>query len=70
MVDTDCTGKLSKSEWLAKYGNDDEFGEADQDQDGVIDLNEFLAFQAKRAKRDNDRQAGRHGTQRRRNGSI
>ena len=52
MVDTDCTGKLSKSEWLAKYGNDDEFGEADQDQDGVIDLNEFLAYQATRAKRD------------------
>ena len=38
--------KLSREEWVAKYGNHDRFDEYDANGDGVVDADEFLAGQA------------------------
>jgi len=40
-LDTNKDGKIDREEWIAKYGNDDEFDSFDLDGDGFIDVHEF-----------------------------
>jgi len=45
MLDTNHDGKISREEWIARYGNDTGFLAYDLNGDGVIDADEFLAAQ-------------------------
>ena len=38
-------GKLSRAEWIAKYGTDAGFDAYDLDGDGFVDAQEFVAAQ-------------------------
>merc|ERR1711865_751348 len=40
-LDADGDGKISREEWIARYGSDAGFDQYDLDGDGIIDANEF-----------------------------
>ena len=40
-LDADGDGKITREEWIAKYGNDDGFDQYDLDGDGIIDGESF-----------------------------
>ncbi len=40
-ADTDRDGKLTRKEWIAKYGSNAGFDEVDLNGDGVVDEDEF-----------------------------
>jgi len=42
-IDANNDGKISREEWIARYGDDSLFDQYDLDGDGVIDPDEFLA---------------------------
>ena len=45
-MDTNNDEKLSREEWIARFGNDNLFDAYDTDRDGVIDPMEWLQGQA------------------------
>jgi Ca2+-binding EF-hand superfamily protein len=51
-VDIDRDGKLSRSEWKAKYGSLEDFADFDVDGNGTIDADEFAEAMAKKRSAD------------------
>jgi len=49
-MDLDHDGKISRDEWIMKYGSDAGFDQYDLDGDGVISPDEWLAGQAQERK--------------------
>merc|ERR1711990_969615 len=41
-ADANKDGKLSRAEWIARFGSDDHFDEYDLDHDGFVDADEFM----------------------------
>jgi len=50
-LDADHDGKITRAEWIRKFGNDDGFDHYDVDHNGVIDADEFARgyLQAKKS---------------------
>ena len=40
-MDKNQDGKINRDEWVAKYGNDEQFNLFDLDENGCIDMHEF-----------------------------
>ena len=40
-IDTNKDRKLSRTEWIARFGNDDDFDDYDMDHDGFVEHEEF-----------------------------
>ena len=45
-MDQNKDGKISREEWIARYGSDEGFDEYDLDGDGFVDPDEFRKGQA------------------------
>lgn len=48
-MDTNRDGKISREEWIARYGTDDGFNEYDLNGDGIIDAEEWLLVKKQKA---------------------
>jgi len=48
-MDTNADGKISRDEWIAKYGSDEGFNEYDLNGDGIIDADEWRLVKTKAA---------------------